>query len=142
MLKKFKILALTHSDRLADTYEERILDVEIPDQWGKLDQSAGEAMIKLLTHYLQERWCEQYFNCRKGMQQAIHTVTLRKKAIEDMKTAIAHDQCCDDLQQLSKNMLTVNEQVQKEVAERSAQWDKDHPNICDDGYAKEFSPGF
>jgi hypothetical protein len=137
MLQKVKILTQTSHDGFGYNYQERTLDVEIPDSWAALDEPATKAMMLLLTHYLQNRWWEQYNNCCKGTQKAIQTGTLRKRAVEDLKTEIAHDTCCNNLQQLSTNMVRVNERVQKEIAEQAVQWDKDHPLILDESYPQQ-----
>ena len=139
MFKEIKILATVHIDAYGETYKERTLIVEMPDQWSTINKPAEEAMVKLLTHYLQCRWREQIINCMEGKQQAIHTLTLRKRAVEDLKTSIDHDTCCDDPILLSQAMVKVNERVKNEIAEMQAKWDKDNPIVLDEGYDCEGS---
>lgn len=132
MLRKVKIQALIHADAFGSSYAERTLEVEIPNEWATVDKPAVDAMLALLKHYLQNRWSEQYYNCRQGKQQAINKGTLGKSAVEDLKTAIDHNKYYNNPQQLSDNMISVNKRVQTEVAEQQAQWDKDHPIVVDE----------
>jgi hypothetical protein len=137
MFKEIKILATVHLDAFVEIYKERTLNVEMPDQWSTIDKPAEEAMIELLTHYLKRRWREQIINCIEGKQQVIQTLTLRKRAVNDLKTAIDHDTCCNDPILLSQTMVKVNERVKQEIAEEQAKWDRENPIILDEGCVGE-----
>lgn len=131
MYKKFNIMAIVHRDTFGITYEPRELDVEIPDEWEKLKPEAGTAITGLMTHYLQVRWHEQYMSCVRKEQNAIFTMTLRLRTVEDVKSDIKHDSCCNDLEQLSANILKAHASLQEKRAK------EDSPIILDERHAYE-----
>jgi hypothetical protein len=99
-------------------------------------------MTELMTHYLQVRWHEQYMICERKKQDGIHTLTLRKRAVEDVKSDIKYDSCCNDSKQLSANILKAYSSLQKKLKEKNAQWEKDHPIVIDERNSYENRPAF
>jgi len=110
MYKKFNVPSVVpvNSD-----YKSSVMEVEIPDEYNKLQPPEQNALSGLMTHYLQKRWDEQYKKIINKEQSTILFTLLKLRALEDLKRDIRYTIFHNNLESLSKNILQAYARLQE-----------------------------
>lgn len=102
MYKKFMIPGVLPE---GSDYKPSVMEVEVPDEWNKLEAKEQDALTDLMTHYLQKRWDEQYKKVVNKEQTTILFTLLKLRALEDLKRDIRYTIFHNNLGSLGRNVL-------------------------------------
>lgn len=130
MQKEVKITAIVKHDSFGAVYVSQTLEITVPDAWGLLDAIATKNLDKLLKHYLQIRWHEQYLICCSNQPFMMQTTSIKERAVDDVKKMIDSDRNCGNTKQLAENIAGVDLYLHKKCLRLSQK----HPIIIDDPY--------